>query len=310
MPADRNLVILHTPMNEDESDWLRVRSLIGERAPDIEVRIVGNDRRDPDAERWQATRPSLVFAVCPLWEYRPAGGKVYAGQAMSKLEETERLRLAGVPTPKTTRLKRDLRLDPTEWGDYVVVKPARGSFGRDVHLVPTAEVAARFDSIVDPKDGVSLVQSFVEHVDDQGRPTTHRVLTLFGKALYAIRSSWREARAAAAEVAAGDGLLAANSAEKDRIRELLDDPEIVALAERAAAAVPEVPALGVDVVRETNTGKLYVLELNASGTVWHLSSQTGKTRYPGTFRRRLYRQFNALDRVADLLIARTRAEAR
>jgi hypothetical protein len=310
MAADRNLVILHTPMNEDESDWLRVKALIGERAPDIDVRIARNDRRDTDIERWQSTRPSLVFAVCPLWQYRPAGGQVYAGKAMSKLEEMERLRLAGVPVPKTTRLRRDLVLDPAAWGDYVVVKPARGSFGRDVHLVPTAEVAARFEEVVDPKDGVSLVQSFVEHVDSEGRPTTHRVLTLFGKALYAIRSSWREGRAPVAEVAKPGQLLAANSAEKERVRELLDDAEIVALAERAGAAVPDVPALGVDVVRETGTGQLTVLELNASGTVWHLSSETGKTRYPPSFRHKLYQQFNALDRVADLLIARTRSEAR
>jgi glutathione synthase/RimK-type ligase-like ATP-grasp enzyme len=228
---------------------------------------------------------------------------------MSKLEEYERLAAAGVPTPRTIRLTRGLVLDPSAWGEYVVVKPARGSFGRDVRLVRAEDVPSRGETAADPKGGGTIVQSFVEHVDSAGRPTTHRVLTCFGKPLYAIRSSWQEARPPAAEVAAQGGLLAANAGEKDRVREILDDPAIVALAESAARAVPEVPVLGVDVIRETGTGRLYVLELNAAGTVWHLSSATAEARYTARFRKKLYAQFGALDRVADLLIEKTRAEA-
>ena len=310
MSPTRNLVILHTPGNEDVADWIAVKSRIDSRAPDIDARIAGNHFRDEQIEAWQATRPSLVFAVCPLWRYQPRAGKIFAGQPLSKIEEHERLDAAGIPTPRTVRLRRDLALDPEEWGDYVVVKPARGSFGRDVHLVATRDLAARFDAVNDPKDGVSIVQPFVEHVDTQGRPTTHRVLTFFGKALYAIRSCWSEPRAAVAEIARDGQLLAANAGAKERLRKILDDPEIVALAERAASAVPEAPALGIDVIRETGTGKLFVLELNAAGTVWHLSSATGRARYPDDFRKKLYAQFNALDRIADLLIEKTRAEAR
>ena len=310
MPPTRNLVILHTPGNEDVADWIAVKSRIDSRAPDIDARIAGNHLRDEQIEAWQATRPSLVFAVCPLWRYRPPGGRIYAGQPMSKLEEHERLEAAGMPTPRTVRLRSDLDLDPAEWGDYVVVKPARGSFGRDVHLVATTDLARRYDAVNDPKDGVSIVQPFVEHVDGQGRPTTHRVLTFFGKALYAIRSRWSEPRGDVAEIAHDGQLLAANAGGKERLREILHDPEIVTLAERAASAVPEAPALGVDIIRETGTGRLFVLELNAAGTVWHLSSATALARYSPKFRKKLYAQFDALDRIADLLIEKTRAEAR
>lgn len=305
-----NLVILHTPGNEDISDWERVKALIESHAPDIAVRIAANNARDTDTERWQARRPSLVFSVCPLWQYRPAGGRVYAGKPMSKMEEHQYLAMAGLPTPKTARLRRDSVLDPAEWGDYVVVKPAHGSFGRDVHLVPTAEAIARYDEIVDPKDGISLVQSFVEHVDPEGRPTTHRVLVLFGTPLYALRSCWSEPRPPLAEIAKPGGLLAANVGAKDRLRELIDDDAMLALASRAAAAVPDAPVLGVDILKETGTGRLIVLELNSAGTVWHLSSETGKRRYTDKFRQSLYEQFGALDIVADRLIEKTRAEAK
>lgn len=309
MPPTRNLVILHTPGNEDVSDWIAVRQRIEARAPDIDVRIAGNHLRDESIEAWQASRPSLVFSVCPPWQYRPRAGKVYAGNPLSKIEEHERLSAAGIPTPRTVRLRRDLVLDPAEWGDYVVVKPARGSFGRDVHLLPTQDLLARFAEVNDPQEGVSVVQPFIEHIDSAGRPTTHRVLTLFGRALYAVRSCWAEPRPPAAEVARG-GLLAANTGARERLRELLDDAEIVALAERAAGAAPDIPVLGVDIIRETGTGKPFVLELNASGTVWHLSSETARQRYTARFRRRLYEQFDALNRIAALLIEKTRAEAR
>lgn len=188
-----------------------------------------------------------------------------------------------------------------------MVKPARGSFGRDVHLVPTSEAIARYDEIVDPKDGVSLVQSFVEHVDDHGRPTTHGVLVLFGTPL---RSCWSEAWPPVEAIAKPGGLLAANAGAKERLRELIDDPEILALAARSAAAVADAPALGVDILKETGTGRLVVLELNSAGTVWHLSSETGKRRYTDDFRQGLYAQFGALDIAANRLIEKTRAEAK
>jgi hypothetical protein len=79
--------------------------------------------------------------------------------------------------------------------------------------------------------------------------------------------------------------------------------------ERAHEAFPECPVIGVDIVRDSQSGRLYVLEVNPHGAVWHLSSTLGKKMDPGHVRD-LYAQFNALDRAADLLIEKARAEAR
>lgn len=310
MTHARNLVILHTPGNEEVSDWVAVRDLIAARAPDIDARIAGNHLRNPSIEEWQASRPSLVFSACPPWRYIARAGKVYAGKPLSKLEENERLVEAGIPTPTTTRLRRGLVLDPDQWGQYLVFKPASGSFGRDVQVVAREEYEPLINDFLDTRDGTFIVQPFIEHTDHRGRPTTHRVLTLFGKALYAIRSSWAEARAPLPDVIRNDGKVAANDATTPRERELLDDEEIIALGELAAGAVPEIPVLGVDIIRETGTGRLYVLELNSAGTVWHFSSGTARERYAASFRKKLYGQFDALNRVAELLVEKTRAEAR
>jgi D-alanine-D-alanine ligase-like ATP-grasp enzyme len=93
-----------------------------------------------------------------------------------------------------------------------------------------------------------------------------------------------------------------------RIRSICNDPEIISLGERAHQAFPECPVIGVDIIRESSTGRLHVLEVNPHGAVWHLSSPLAK-KMDRKHVRELYAQFNALDLAADLLIQKTRAEA-
>jgi hypothetical protein len=50
----------------------------------------------------------------------------------------------------------------------------------------------------------------------------------------------------------------------------------MALAVRAAAGFPDIPFLGVDVVREHETGRLFVLETNPNGYTWLFSSEAGR----------------------------------
>ena len=85
-------------------------------------------------------------------------------------------------------------------------------------------------------------------------------------------------------------------------------PRSVALGERAHEAFPECPVLGVDIIRDIQTGQLYLLEVNPHGSVWHLSSPFVKKVDPEYVRAR-YAQFNALDRAANLLIQKTRSDA-
>jgi hypothetical protein len=93
-----------------------------------------------------------------------------------------------------------------------------------------------------------------------------------------------------------------------RVHAICNDTDIIALGERAHQAFPECPLLGVDVIRERQSGHLLVLEVNPHGAVWHFSSPLAKTFLPDHVRER-YAQFKALDRAADLLIEKTRASA-
>jgi glutathione synthase/RimK-type ligase-like ATP-grasp enzyme len=161
----RNLLIVHTPNFQDISDWQSVKRRIDEKAPDIEVRIATNGARNSVTRRWQASRPSLVFSPFVLREYEPKGGTVYACQAFSKLEQIERLAREGFPVPITKILTRDL--DPAPWGRYVVAKPAaRSSGGRNIYLVKTTDLLARFAELTLDDTREMIIQPYIDHTEN------------------------------------------------------------------------------------------------------------------------------------------------
>jgi hypothetical protein len=305
----RNLLIVHTPDAEDISDFLEVKRRIEQRAQDIEVRIATNGARNSVTMRWQVSRPSLVFSPCAIQEFQPKGGTVYQGVRFTKLEQIERLARQSLPVPPTAELTRDLAPDPAQWGRYVVAKPLRGGSGQDIRLARTADVAARYAELTRNGARAMMIQPYIEHAEN-GLPTEYRVLTLFGSVLYAARNSWGMPRRPLDEIACDpSGIIASNDKQFGRVRTVWNDAEVIALGERAHAAFPNCAVLGVDVLRDADTGKLYLIEVNPLGYTWHFSSSLAKNTFATDHVRDLYAQFGALDRVAQLLVEKVRAEA-
>ncbi|MEE8106062.1 MAG: hypothetical protein V3T86_11055 [Planctomycetota bacterium] len=90
---------------------------------------------------------------------------------------------------------------------------------------------------------------------------------------------------------------------------LIDDPDILAVARKAAAAMPEIPLHGIDLVRDIDTGEIFVLEVNPRGWTWHFSSKTGKlTQRKSNID--FAAQFDGLRKAAEVLIRVTREHAR
>src|SRR5262245_2186854 len=304
----RNLLIVHTPPYQDLSDWLEVKQRIEAKAADIEVRIATNGSSNSVTARWQVGRPSLVFSVSPLFQFKPRGGTVYCGHPMSKFEQLERLASKGFPVPRTAKLAPDLVLDCETWGRYVVVKPWDGLMGEDVRLLRTEDVAARYAELTFGGKRPIVVQPYIEHSED-GYPTECRVLSMFGHVLYCARNRWGAARRPLEEIASDPkGIIASNDKTFGRIRTVHDDPEIIDLGVRAHSAFPECPTVAVDIIRNADTGQLCIMEVNPEGLSWHFSSVLSGT-FTAEHTCDLYSQFNALDRAADLLIEKTRAEA-
>jgi hypothetical protein len=314
LPADtlpsRNLLILHTDGAQDIADWLAIKKQVEARAPDIEVRIAAAEAVSPVTRRWQVRRPSLVFCPVHALQYRPRGGTLCAGRNLDKMEQAGRFAAAGLPAPKTRAFQAGMTIDPDEWGPYLVVKPIRGSHGVNVRLARTADVAqmARgWDPKLDPQ---IILQEFIDHTDDAGHLADHRVITMLGRPLMVQRRRLIAPRppieTLLRDTPAG---IAMNSVSHRRTRDYVDAPDVYEFATRIAAAFGDVACLGIDIIRERATGKLYVLEVNPGGNVWQFSSDFTKENWLPEERAGAYAQFNALELAADLLIARTRAEA-
>ena len=308
----KNLLILHTLDQQARSDWEIVKAKIEALAPDIEVRIDSNDAPSPGIERWQVSRPSLVFSPFRLLAYRPPAGKIYTGRLIGKIAEWQRLMEFDLPVPRTVRLVPGLELPSPIWGDYVVVKPVIGQSGQIVRLMRREDVAPRYDVLTGGGRRRMLVQAFVDSVGADRRPVHYRALTLFGEPLSLRAIYWTAPRRPLAEIAAdSQGAIATNADEIPGSDSIVDIPDVLALSRRVAAAFPEIPCLGQDIRRQTGTGELFILETNPGGATWHFSSaaHAGYIGHDEEYFRARYDQFDALNVVARQLIARTRAEA-
>lgn len=308
MRSTRLLMIANRNLNH-HSSFSEIRDEILARAPDIDCRIIEDGRLKK--RRWGfATRPTLVFSPIPIARFKPLRGRIYAGRRLSKSEEYEALEAAGVAVPRWALLGTTEAPDLDGFGEYVVCKPDRGLRGANVKIKRRGRVRYK------PQPGTSngsptLVQEFVY----TGRwPVSYRVTSLFGRVLHCWRLEADHSRRPlqTADAFAGGpegGGMSIVSSGKGSVFTLCHDEEIIAFGTDAHRAFPDVPVLGVDVVRDVRNGKLFVLEVNAIGYVWHMDSDMGRSiqhDHGLDFRQ----QFGAIELAADLLIEKTRNEAR
>ncbi len=305
---ERNLVIVHTPGRQALSDFLGVKQRIADRAPDIETFIVRNGLPNSVSRRQAARRPSIIYSPYPRRGFEPTRGTRFDSLRYSKIEETRRLTIAGLPTPPAVVIEPDTMLDPATWGPLTVVKPnSETEQGRGVSLMRTDDVRWIDTSALprtDMRHGRKLIaQQFI----DTGRyAASHRVMVVFGRAIYSVTSQAATARPPIDQTKPLDVPIASNSGERSLT--LNFDEDIIDLARRAYDAFPELPLLGVDVIREEATGRLFILEVNSGLGCWHISSGYFAP-YLRKFGLDLHAQFGAINVIAEALIDATRREA-
>jgi len=315
-PVDRHLIMVRQLGWQSAEDWERIADHVRDIEPTIAVFVVRGDLAHSYARRRAARRPTLVFSPGQLGNFHPLRGRVYQGGPIAKLEQLRRLAAGGVSVPRTAELTPDLRLDPAVWGDFVIVKPsdlATSSSGLGVQLIRTSRVRFKQRSEYPPDHpghrGPMLVQQFINTGE---RIAYYRVLTLFGEPLYVNLGRAANARIdlGAPDEVIEKAVVATQAIDKEKY--LVSDPDVIALARAAHAAIPEVPLKGCDIVRDAMTGALYVLEVNAGGNTWHFSSNhLARIREANgpEFERRRLEQFDALRTAARVLAEKTRAEA-
>jgi hypothetical protein len=315
--ATRNLILAYRPGFLDRRDLEAIARHVREIEPTIATFIVPTTVPNSVTRKEAATRPTLVVSNATIPAFVPLRGRVYQGVIVPKMEEVRRLERAGIPVPRTELLTPDLKLDPAEWGEFVVVKPtdrATSSRGAGIQLVRTRRVRyvapSDFPAHHPGRLGPMLVQQFI---DTGQNISICRVLTFFGEPLYAMVDRSVGMRP---PLTASDDEIEATVIASQAIRQsesyFVQEERILSLARAASAVVPEAPLKGVDIVQEAATGKLYVLELNMGGNTWHFSSQQQaeeRKRHGEEFELRRRMQFDAFRTAARVLAAKTLAEA-
>ena len=313
----RHLVLAYRPSWQSLEDLSAIAARVREICPEIGTFILPATQANGVSRRDAAERPTLVVSTGAMTGFRPLRGKIYQGFPIPKFQQLSRLRAAGVPIPSTARLTPDLRLDPGVWGEFVVLKPTEmttSSYGHGINLFRSRRV--RF---IPPQEypvghpgrlGPMLVQ---QYIDTGERLAVYRVLTFFGEPLYAmlIRSIVPRVDLSAPDPIIERAIIA-HQADKDRDRQLVNDPDVIALARSAYTAIPEIPLQGCDIIRAAGTGRLFVLELNPGGNTWHFSSRHGadmRLRMGPEAVRQMHEQFRAFETAAATLARRTLNEA-
>jgi hypothetical protein len=301
-----NLVLVHTPEKQDIADFLTIRSMMLGAAPDIRVIVVTvGDQLAADLAPLVSALPTVIFSPMPLKLPPSVRGTRLCTRLRTKMQEWQLLKDAGFSVPEAILLQ-DLRdFNPAGWGDLVIVKPNRGMRGRGVRLVPATAVrdldlgaineAGAYDS------GEIVVQKWI---DTGPYPSSHRVMTVLGAAVYCNKSQSEERATRRPDSVPKEGVPIATNGQK-RMFWLAYDRDVIELAESIHSKLDFISVMGIDIIRDHRTRELHVLELNSGGWTWHLSSAGGRRDQP-IYGVDYYGQFDALKIITGKLIEKTR----
>ena len=266
-----NLVLISRPSVNTAEDFAELARWIREADPRVHP-IVLNDQEHKYRRQWLRLRRTMLFSPAQVANFRLRRGVAFQGNPMSKSEEMERLVAAGIPVPPYELLtETEQTKDLSHLGEYVVTKPDRGGRGANVRIMRASKVKWEpQETKIAGKSRILVAQKFIY---TGPWPISYRVTSLFGECLCCEITQADQSRAPQTSDGKINGTIVSTS--KGSTYALCDDREIIEFGLSAHRAFPKLPLLGVDVIRDAETGKLYVTEVNASGYVWHFSSPKG-----------------------------------
>jgi hypothetical protein len=310
VPDKRRVLNLVTnPAVNTEADFVELAGWVEDVDPETRVELLP-DAAAADIAANVPDLPTLTVSFAPARKLRPQRGPLLMGKHVPKSVEYAALEALELPVPRWLRLLPGQRPDLSSFAEHVVTKPDFGARGAEVRVErrdllewtpPRTELAERFGGHFNPR----IVQEFVY---TGPWPQSYRVATLFGTAIFGLRIEASHTRAPLSDPRSFHGQSVVSSGRGCSMA-LSADPDVIALAERAHAAFPLVPLLGVDILRGADTGRLFVLELNSIGYTWHFSSPSG-LKLQAEFGLDLNAQLDGRRRAAAILARACQAHAR
>ena len=251
----------------------------------------------------------VIFLVNPPAKEFALTAKM-AVKNMTKLEEYEHFKKYNIPCLPIEEFTWGMTLDKSTYGDWVVLKPQNiQSTGKDVNMVPTDLIPTL--TLEDfPADHLMrqdqyYVQKFVKTGE---KPSHYRVLVFLDTVLYIRKNeSIYNYPNLNDDIKTKLAKTVGSNFSGHRKFSMANDEKISEFALKISSSFPKNPILGIDIIREENTGALFVLETNPGGNVWHFSSNyTAKLpEDKKATREQCLKQFNAFDRAAEALVKQT-----
>ena len=266
-----------------------------------------------DASELRRLRPPKVptlmlqfhgFKQNPFPQFR---GPRLTTKSVHKAIQVSKLEAAGVRVPKTTRLETKTRVDPAEFGEYLIIKPTEkgASLGRGVTMIRTSEFESYRDEHATQYEKIGRSPPLVQqHIPTGGMPEHFRVQTFLSRVVSCRRSiqdaltpvnAPMQNLVLAEKVASNSGKLK---------RELYEDKEIEDFALRVDAVFDSV-SKGIDILRSSEDRKLYALEVNM-GNVWHSSSNLGVRNRKFIGVENMIKQYDLFEICAEAIIETSR----
>ena len=216
-----------------------------------------------------------------------------------KIQEYRILEAAGVSIPKWVPVYEGSKPDLSGLSEYVVVKPSWGGRGAYVRVMRRDKV--RYRPIwTDAMKATSPALIAQEYIHTGAWPVSYRVGTVFCEPTYMFRSTRNGSSAPFvgdkfdANFFSGRSIVAT---AQGGMRDGAVPDDVIDLARKAHRAFPDVPMLGVDVIRDVSSGKLYVTEVNACGRTFQLADEPSQ-RTLQDFGVDFHKQFGGVKAVA------------
>jgi hypothetical protein len=238
-----------------------------------------------------------------------------------KIEQYNRFLAGDIATPRTERFVPGKAYDPGVWSSHVIMKPlplALTSRPGTTRLHRTSRLAeatpANLSADHPLRYGPALIQEFI---DTGLYPYKWRVLSFLGEPLYcsitrsAVPRAPLDADDETLEASIVDAKSEASRAADigGKRNELVRDDEVLAFARAVHELFPRRTLLGIDILKRESDGKLFVIEVNAGGNVWHFSSSKKGHRQRLGGKSAMIAQLDAWNVAAKRLISVARSQA-
>ena len=225
---------------------------------------------------WTFGLPTYVIALKPIKRFMPSWAKILQQVKYDKIQEYQLLDQAGIPVPKWTAINQGDVRDLSEFGDYVVTKPAGGCRGAFVRIMRRDRVKWRYLNL-EHRRGKSTAIIIQEYIHTGSRAMSYRVTTCFGEPYYAWRTTAAYSRFSFEEEFTGSHFFAGKtivSTSKGCVMDPNVPLDVVHFGTQVHKAFPNIPLLSIDIIRDNRSGALYVLELNTAGLVMVATPQS------------------------------------